>query len=136
MRAHRACPSPPPAERSRRARRKIDAPDVVDRMVQLIDTGLSGPISITAIASAIGYDATVLGVLFRRRTGITARRFIAVRRVTRAAEWIRQGVKIEAVALEVGYRSKKNFYRQFRRHFGTTPGVYRARFAKSDVTAG
>jgi transcriptional regulator GlxA family with amidase domain len=38
---------------------------------------------------------------------------------------IRAGVKIEAVALFVGYRSKKNFYRRFRRHFATTPLQFR-----------
>jgi AraC-like DNA-binding protein len=34
-------------------------------------------------------------------------------------------VKIEAVALSVGYQSKKNFYRQFKRQFGFTPEQYR-----------
>jgi hypothetical protein len=36
-------------------------------------------------------------------------------------------MKIEAVALSVGYRSKKNFYRQFARHFGVTPETFRRR---------
>jgi hypothetical protein len=36
-------------------------------------------------------------------------------------------VKIEAVALSVGYHSKKNFYRQFLRRFGVTPDAYRQR---------
>jgi AraC-like DNA-binding protein len=34
-------------------------------------------------------------------------------------------VKIEAVALELGYQSKKNFYHQFKRRFGATPQAYR-----------
>jgi AraC-like DNA-binding protein len=91
----------------------------------LIETGLSKPLSIKVMASAIGRDPASLGTLFRERMGITVRRFIALRRIICAAESIRQGVKVEAVALEVGYRSKKNFYRQFRRHFGMTPGAYR-----------
>jgi AraC-like DNA-binding protein len=39
---------------------------------------------------------------------------------------IREGVKIEAVAHQVGYRSKKNFYRQFKRRFAMTPFAYAA----------
>jgi hypothetical protein len=34
-------------------------------------------------------------------------------------------MKIESVANSVGYRSKKNFYRQFLRHFGSTPETFR-----------
>ena len=34
-------------------------------------------------------------------------------------------MKIEAIALDLGYRSKKHFYRQFKRRFGMTPDVYR-----------
>jgi PAS domain-containing protein len=37
-------------------------------------------------------------------------------------------VKVEAVALDLGYRSKKNFYRQFKRRFGMTPEAYRQRY--------
>jgi hypothetical protein len=45
-------------------------------------------------------------------------------RLEHAAELICAGVKVEAVALTVGYRSKKNFYVQFKRRFETTPEQY------------
>jgi PAS domain S-box-containing protein len=48
-------------------------------------------------------------------------------RLEHAARLIRDGVKIEAVAWNVGYRSKKNFYQQFKRRYGTTPLPYRRR---------
>jgi AraC-like DNA-binding protein len=43
----------------------------------------------------------------------------------RAAELLRRGERVEAVALLVGYKSKTNFYRQFKRHFGVTPAALR-----------
>jgi photosystem II stability/assembly factor-like uncharacterized protein len=45
----------------------------------------------------------------------------------RAVTLIGKGDKVEAVALQVGYRSKKNFYRQFTIRFGVTPAAYRVR---------
>ena len=48
-------------------------------------------------------------------------------RLQHAAHLINSGLKIEAAALSVGYQSKKNFYRQFLRHFGVTPEAYRHR---------
>src|SRR4030081_1414226 len=94
-------------------------------MVELIDAGFTEAVSLRGLASAIGREEASLGRLFRERMGMSVRRFIARRRIDRAVESIRQGVKVEAVALEVGYRSKKSFYRQFRRQFGMTPGMYR-----------
>jgi AraC-like DNA-binding protein len=38
---------------------------------------------------------------------------------------IRQGQKIEAVSLMVGYRSRKNFYRHFKAAVGMTPLTYK-----------
>ena len=57
---------------------------------------------------------------------MSARAYVARTRIERAARAIRNGEKVKAVALEVGFRSKKNFYRQFRRRFGTAPAKYRS----------
>jgi AraC-like DNA-binding protein len=45
--------------------------------------------------------------------------------MTEAALAVRAGEKVEAVALSLGYRSAKSFYRQFERFFGTTPTNFR-----------
>jgi transcriptional regulator GlxA family with amidase domain len=55
---------------------------------------------------------------------MTVRQWLTRVRLDHAASLIREGIKIEAVALIVGYHSKKNFYRQFRRRFATTPSAY------------
>ena len=64
------------------------------------------------------------------------REYLTRVRLDHAAELIRHGVKIEAVALSVGYRSKKNFYEQFKRRYGTTPVPYRDEAATSMSTSG
>jgi two-component system response regulator YesN len=101
------------------------SPDV-RQLLAAINDRLSEPLSGEVLAKVIGRPQAYLGKLFRREMGITVRAYIARARVERAARAIRDGEKVEAVALEAGYRSKKNFYRQFRRLFGTTPARYRA----------
>jgi AraC-like DNA-binding protein len=46
-------------------------------------------------------------------------------RMQKAVIAIRDGTKIEAVALTLGYRSLKTFYRQFEHFFGMTPSMLR-----------
>ena len=77
------------------------------------------------MAGALNRQSAYLGQLFRREVGLTVRQWLTRVRLEHAAALVREGVKIEAVALIVGYRSKKNFYRQFRRQFDSTPLEYR-----------
>ena len=57
-------------------------------------------------------------------------------RLDHALALIREGVKIEAVALLVGYRSKKNFYRQFKRRFGMTPFAHGLTVREPEAASG
>jgi AraC-like DNA-binding protein len=66
-----------------------------------------------------------MSTFFHRQTGTTIRRYMGAdshaARGDPAAPW-REG---RSVMLQVGYRSKKNFYRQFAAAFGVTPGDYK-----------
>jgi AraC-like DNA-binding protein len=61
--------------------------------------------------------------MFRREVGVPMHQKLTDVRLQHAVDLIRDGVKVEAAALLVGYRSKKNFYQQFKRRFGTTPSA-------------
>lgn len=85
----------------------------VRRMIALIDEGFAERLSLRTMALALGRQEAYLGRLFRQQMGMNVHEYIARSRMERAANLIRQGDKVEAVALQVGYKSKKNFYRQF-----------------------
>jgi AraC-like DNA-binding protein len=82
-------------------------------------------LTLERLASERGLQTEYIGWLFRHETGRSFRDRLAVVRIRRAARLIRRGCKIEAAGVLSGYRSKKNFYFQFRRRFGVTPGQYR-----------
>lgn len=105
----------------------------VGYMVRLIEERSGEELSIRTLARIVGRQEAYLGRLFRQQMGMTVREYLACVRMDRAASLIRQGDKVEAVSLEVGYRSKKNFYRQFSRRFGMTPAVYRQRAAVQEA---
>ena len=98
----------------------------VRRILELIEQSYSQPVTLGVLSAALDRQASYLGALFRRETGVSVRECLTRVRLDRAAVLIREGVKIEAVALLVGYRSKKNFYRQFKRRFAMTPFAYAA----------
>ncbi len=65
--------------------------------------------------------------LFTLLTGETPGGYIRKRRLTSAAEKLRQsGEKIIAIALDAGYESQAAFSRAFRKQYKATPAQYRA----------
>lgn len=100
--------------------------DLVRQMLEQIETDYPHAITLRTMSARIGRQPAYLGRLFHQQVGSSVRDYLTRVRLEHAAELIRDGVKIEAVALSVGYRSKKNFYQRFRRCYGTTPVGYRA----------
>jgi two-component system response regulator YesN len=93
----------------------------VRRMLDQIEHSYSEPITLQWFAAELHRQGAHLGAMFRREVGVPMREWLTRVRLDHAAALIRDGVKVEAVSMLVGYRSKKNFYRQFKRRFGTTP---------------
>ena len=99
---------------------------LVQQMLEQIETDYPHPITLRTMSVKIGRRPAYLGRLFHQQVGSSVRDCLTRVRLEHAAGLIRDGVKIEAVALCVGYRSKKNFYQRFKRQYGTTPVRYRA----------
>ena len=96
----------------------------VRRILDVIEQSYSEHITLQTLGTILDRQSAYLGHLFRTEVGMTVRQWVTQVRLERASTLIREGVKIDAIALIVGYRSKKNFYRQFRRKFATTPFEY------------
>lgn len=99
---------------------------IVKRTKQTIDEAYADPLTLQRLAAAAGCSTRLLATVFRRELAMSVREYLTRARLRRARELIRDGEKIEAVSLLVGYRSKKNFYHHFKAHVGVTPLAYRA----------
>jgi len=103
----------------------------VRRICSFIRTHYDEPISLQTLAACVGRNAAYTATLFHQQTGTTIHRYLTRIRMRRAAMLLRRSEKVEAVMLQVGYRGKKNFYRQFEIAFGVTPGQYKANHARA-----
>jgi two-component system, response regulator YesN len=97
----------------------------VTTMLRTINRRYDEPLSLELFARTLGRERGYLGRLFKKEVGCSMREYLARVRVRHAAELIRQGTKIEAVILEVGYRSPKRFYDAFKQEYGVTPAAFR-----------
>lgn len=99
----------------------------IERIMELIEARFDSPINAEEIAQHIGRRPSYLTRLFREQQGCGIHAYLVKVRMREAARLIEAGEKAEVVALSVGYRSRTNFYRQFKKHFGVTPAAFRDR---------
>jgi len=85
-----------------------------------------GAIAASDLAHELECSTDVLRRTFRQLTGRTLLEYQSELRVFEAMRLLRESdLKIEAVAREVGYRSKKDLFRVVQAHLGCTPLEYR-----------
>ena len=116
-----------PAAPSQRVRSPM-----VQHATRVIEERYADRLTLEHVAASVGRSKRHLASRFRQEHAMTLHEYLTRVRLCRAAELIREGKKIEAVSLLVGYRSKKNFYRHFRALTGTTPLAYRAAVFRID----
>jgi transcriptional regulator GlxA family with amidase domain len=82
-------------------------------------------LTLAGLARSVGGEPRILASLFRAQMGQTIHECLTHVRMSHAIAFIARGEKVEYVGIAVGYRSKKNFYRQFRAVTGVTPASFR-----------
>jgi AraC-like DNA-binding protein len=105
-----------------RAIHSDESVSVDEQFVEYIERFYSQHLTVRAIASHFETTPRRLNEIAVRRVGMPVREYLRAVRVRRGLALVSEGTKVEAAALAVGYRSKKDFYRAVRQLTGLTPG--------------
>jgi AraC-like DNA-binding protein len=97
------------------------------RAAEIIRAEYEKPVTAAALAPRVGVSVVQLERFFRVQFGLSLRDYREHARIVTALQDLDRidTNKIEAVALQVGYQSKKNFYRAFETVMGMTPAAFR-----------
>jgi len=100
--------------------------EIIHSLTNWIDQNLDKALSIDEVAAKSGYSKWHLQRMFRTVTKQTLGGYIRERRLTLAAEALRQTQRpVFDIAMQYGYDSQQTFSRVFRRQFAQTPTAYR-----------
>ncbi|ORM75232.1 AraC family transcriptional regulator [Pantoea wallisii] len=100
--------------------------EIIHSLTNWIDQNLDKALSIDEVAAKSGYSKWHLQRMFRSVTKQTLGGYIRERRLTLAAEALRQTQRpVFDIAMQYGYDSQQTFSRVFRRQFSQTPTAYR-----------
>lgn len=98
----------------------------VIRAIGCIESRLSQPVDLEAVAKAAGYSKYHLHRIFTKTVGITVHQYIRRRKLTEAARLLTfSNTPIIDIALSCGYESRQAFTAVFKEMYKKTPGQYK-----------
>jgi AraC-like DNA-binding protein len=114
-------------EQPERARDSANQPRLVRDAQRYLETHYAEHVTITDMSRSLGCSRAHLTRAFRSSLAVSVREYLTEIRARHAVHALRSSTeKVEAVALMVGYRSKKDLYRTIRAMTGLTPNRLRS----------
>jgi len=96
----------------------------LSRVQTFIHDHLSENISLETLALLAGNSPYHLVRQFQKKFGLPPHAYQIQQRLQRGKTLLRQGLKVAAVASEVGFFDQSHFHRHFKKAMGFTPGYY------------
>ena len=99
---------------------------LADQIRRLIDNHFMEHFTIGRLAQRLHRSRSQIASIFRERYGMSIHDYLTQRRVRAAVQALETSdAKVESVALDSGYRSKKDLYRVIKATTGLTPAKLR-----------
>jgi AraC-like DNA-binding protein len=109
-------------EHAERARVPDNQPRLIRDAQRYLETHYAEHVTITGMSRSLGCSRAQLTRAFRSSLAVSVHEYLTEIRARHAVHALRSSTeKVEAVALMVGYRSKKDLYRTIRAMTGLTP---------------
>jgi AraC family transcriptional regulator len=89
-----------------------------------MEANIGRRLSLNDLARAACVSRAHFARQFRLSTGTTPMAFLLLLRIQRAKQLLADGIKVSAVAAELGFCDQSHFSRTFREMTGSSPGIY------------
>lgn len=106
---------------------------VISFVLDYLDKHYGEDINLNIVADKLNLTSSYLSSTFKEKTGINFSEYLNTLRIERAKELLMNlDLRIQDIALQVGYQNVNSFIRMFKRSSGLTPGEYRKRYGGED----
>lgn len=109
---------------------QLPLPRPLRQAVAEIQENYSQPVSIAKMAEQLNYSSVYFSRYFKEYMGISPKAYLGQIRLERATQLLMTSKEsIQGIAMKTGFRTEKNFFVTFKRHYQMTPKTYREKYA-------
>ncbi|MFE6077974.1 helix-turn-helix domain-containing protein [Paenibacillus sp. NPDC057886] len=108
---------------------------ISEKMIAIVQQEYDKDLTLEECASRLHYNANYLSSVFRKETGCAFSEYLTKYRFSMAKKWLDESeLTVKDIAARLRYNNPQNFIRSFRKWEGITPGQYRERKQKPDLS--
>ncbi len=106
---------------------------VLEQVIQEIQTSYTEDISLSGLAEKYHIGVSRLSIQVKERMGMSFSKYLTSKRIQKAKELLQdEGLSVEQVAEQVGYRDYFYFTKVFKKSTGMSPSRYRKGYGKRE----
>ena len=100
---------------------EIRTDEFIQKAVQYVEEHLGEKILLDQLAKHTSRSKSSFCHLFERKMNVSPKQYILQKKLAYAGKLISEGTPATVAALQVGYDNYSDFYRLYKKHFGTAP---------------
>jgi two-component system response regulator YesN len=109
-------------------RQKSDAGQLIHQAIQYAGERLGTDLSVQECAAAVHLSPSYFSNLFKKETGMTFMQHVTGARMEKAKRLLLEGMQVQDVTFELGYKDRPYFSELFKKHTGMTPTEFRGKY--------
>lgn len=106
---------------------EADRRDIVREVIDYVSANYGGRVRLSDLCATLGYSRSTISKLFTQTVGVSFREYLSRYRLEVAIELIEKtDLTLDQISRRVGFQDYSQFYRAFRKEFGSSPSRLRA----------